>query len=263
MTSELIIDQSEKLFIIEDEEDTIQFKIKNNPLNDKASDTTSSSRVKNLMLVSQSNIKIRNISKEFISFRVKTTKTINYIVKPCYYVLSPNEILNLKIYFYLKIGENINSKGHKFKFEGFTIPVEEKNKEAKKLFNEYITKGKKVKGTVIKKYASFIEERNLLNSEIEDDIYLNNYDEDKKLDEFEDLKIEYCKLKGINENLRMEYFNIKKMMEMELKEKNKKCVRFMQFQYDVDVNNIEQPLSKKIFIISFIVSIIIGFFLIK
>ena len=61
----------------------------------------------------------------------------------------------------------------------------------------------------------------------------------------------------------MEYFNIKKMMEMELKEKNKKCVRFMQFQYDVDVNNIEQPLSKKIFIISFIVSIIIGFFLIK
>ena len=66
MTSELIIDQLEKLFIIEDEEDTIQFKIKNNPLDDNASDTTSSSRVKNLMLVSQSNIKIRNIKRVYI-----------------------------------------------------------------------------------------------------------------------------------------------------------------------------------------------------
>ena len=262
MTTELIMDQLEKLFIIEDEEDTIQFKINNNPLNDNTNDT-SSSRIKNLMLVSQSNIKIRNISKEYISFHVKTTKKINYIIKPSYYILSPNEILSLKIYFYINTGENINAKGHKFKFEGFVIPEEEKDKGAKKLFNEYITKRKKVKGTVIKKCASFIEERNVVNPEVEDDINLKKYDEDKKLDEFEDLKIEYCKLKGINENLRMEYFNIKKMMEMELKEKNNKCVRFMQFKYDVDVNNIDQPLSKKIIIICFIVSIILGFFLIK
>ena len=262
MTTELIMDQLEKLFIIEEEEDTIQFKINNNPLNDNTNDT-SSSRIKNLMLVSQTIIKIRNISKEFISFHVKTTKKINYIIKPSYYILSPNEILNLKIYFYINTGENINSKGHKFKFEGFVIPKEEKDKGAKKLFNEYITKRKKVKGTVIKKCASFIEERNVVNPEVEDDINLNKYDEDKKLDEFEDLKIEYCKLKGINENLRMEYFNIKKMMEMELKEQNNKCVRFMQFKYVIDVNNIDQPISKKIFIICFIVSIIIGFFLIK
>ena len=256
MTTELIMDQSEKLFVIENDEDTIQFKINSYSLNNNTNDT-SSSTIKNLILISQSNIKIRNISKEYISFHVKTTKKKNYIVRPSYSIISPNEILTIKIYLYINQGEILNTKGHKFKFEGFIISNEEKDEDAKKLYFDYISKGKKVKGTVVKKYASFIEERNIINN------IDNEYDEDKKLDEFEDLKVEYCKLKGINENLRMEYLNIKKMMELELKENNYKCVQFMQFKYDIDISNNNEVLSKKIFIICFIVSIIIGFILIK
>ena len=66
MISELKIDQSEKLFIIEDEEETIQFEIINNSLNANA-EHTSSSTIKNLILVSQTTIKIRNLSNEYIS----------------------------------------------------------------------------------------------------------------------------------------------------------------------------------------------------
>ena len=263
MNSELIINQSEKLFIIEDEDDTIQFKINNNSLNTNIEDT-SSSTIKDLILASQTKIKIRNISNEFISFRVKTTKKKNYIVKPCYYILSPKEILNIKIIYYIHRGENINTKGHKFKFEGFIISNDEKEENPKKLFLDYITKGKNVKGTVIKKYASFIEEQNMINSNIENEIEdLNKDDENKKFDEFEDLKIEYYKLKGKNENLRLEYFNLKKLMEMELTEKNNKCIQFMQFKYDINSDRNEKPVSANILIICFIISIILGFFLIK
>ena len=263
MNSELIINQSEKLFIIEDEDDTIQFKINNNSLNTNIEDI-SSSTIKDLILASQTKIKIRNISNEFISFRVKTTKKKNYIVKPCYYILSPKEILNIKIIYYIHRGENINTKGHKFKFEGFIISNDEKEENPKKLFLDYITKGKKVKGTVIKKYASFIEEQNMINSNIENEIEdLNKDDENKKFDEFEDLKIEYYKLKGKNENLRLEYFNLKKLMEMELTEKNNKCIQFMQFKYDINSDRNEKPVSANILIICFIISIILGFFLIK
>ena len=136
MNSELIINQSEKLFIIEDEDDTIQFKINNNSLNTNIEDT-SSSTIKDLILASQTKIKIRNISNEFISFRVKTTKKKNYIVKPCYYILSPKEILNIKIIYYINRGENINIKGHKFKFEEFIISKDEKEENPKKLFLDY------------------------------------------------------------------------------------------------------------------------------
>ena len=59
---------------------------------------------------------------------------------------------------------------------------------------EYISKRKKVLGTVIKKNASFINEINILDNYLNNDFgNLNKYGEDKRVDEFEDLRIEYCK----------------------------------------------------------------------
>ena len=120
---------------------------------------------------------------------------------------------------------------------------------------DYINQLKKVKGYVIKKLAIFINKN--------DEINLNNFDEDKIEDKFEDLKIEYCKLKGINENLKIEYMKIKKRMELEIKEKNNKCVKLMQFKYDIDINNKNQSFTKNIYFICFIVSVALGFFLMK
>ena len=269
MNSELIIDQTEKIFKIENEEETINFRLNtsslinnnNNYLNtNNSSLTLSTSSIskdlnQDLIEVSQTKIIIKSLSSEFICFRVKTTKKKYYVVSPCYYILSPNEILNIKISFYINPTEEINPKGHKFKFEGFIIPKEEKNHEAKKLFLDYISQLKKVKGYAIKKLAKFINKN--------DEINLNNFDEDKIEDKFEDLKIEYCKLKGINENLKIEYMKIKKRMELEIKEKNNKCVKLMQFKYDIDINNKNQPFTKNIYFICFIVSVALGFFLMK
>ena len=171
--------------------------------------------------------------------------------------------MNIKIYFYIDQKEKINPSEHKFKFEGFIISEKEKNKEPKNLFMNYISKRKKVKGTIIKKTASFINEINLMNDYINNEFgNLNKYGEDKRVDEFEDLRIEYCKLKGINENLKLEYLTIKKRFDLELKQikdKNGQCIENNN-SHEINNNNYN---IKKFYIICFIASIAIGFLLMK
>ena len=127
MNSELIIDQTGKIFKIENEEETINFRLNTSSLinnnnnylnNNNSSLTLSTSSIskdlnQDLIEVSQIKIIIKSLSPEFICFRVKTTKKKNYVVSPCYYFLSPNEILNIKISFYINPTEEINPKGHK------------------------------------------------------------------------------------------------------------------------------------------------------
>ena len=262
-SSELIlIEKAEKLFKIENEQDTIQFKINTiSSYNNKAINT--SFKEKDLKLVSQTELNIQNISNEFISFRIQSTKSKNYEINPSYCIISPKKIVNIKIYFYLQPKEKINQAEHKFKLEGFVIFSNEKNKEAKDLFMEYISKRKKVLGTVIKKNASFINEINMMDNYINNDFgNLNKYGEDKRVDEFEDLRIEYCKLKGINENLKLEYFTIKKRLDLELKEKNEKNVYSIQKNYESEKNN-NYIYTKRFYIICFFASIALGFFLMK
>jgi hypothetical protein len=56
--------------------------------------------------------------------------------------------------------EEVNEKGHKFKFEGFVIKESEKNKNIKNIFADYIKSGTKVRGNVVKKYVKFIDDNN-------------------------------------------------------------------------------------------------------
>ena len=262
-SSDLILsDQTEKIFKIENEPDTIQFKI-NSSFSYNNIDINSSTNTASLLLTSQTEINIRNISNEFVCFRIQSTKPTNYKINPDYSILTPKKILNIKIYFYIDQKEKINPSEHKFKFEGFIISEKEKNKEPKNLFMNYISKRKKVKGTIIKKSASFINEINLMNDYINNEFgNLNKYGEDKRVDEFEDLRIEYCKLKGINENLKLEYLTIKKRFDLELKQikdKNGQCIENNN-SHEINNNNYN---IKKFYIICFIASIAIGFFLMK
>ena len=262
-SSELIlIEKAEKLFKIENEQDTIQFKLNTiSLLNNKV--LNSSLKEKDLILASQTELNIQNISTEFISFRIQSSKSKNYKINPSYSIISPKQILNIKIYFYIQPTEKINPPEHKFKLEGFIIPSKEKNKDAKDLFLEYISKRKKVLGTVVKKNASFINEINIMDSYSNNDFgNLNKYREDKRVDEFEDLRIEHCKLKGINENLKLEYFTIKKRLDLELKEKNEKNRYYMEIKYENE-NNSNYLYTKKFYIICFFASIVLGFFLMK
>ena len=267
-SSELILtDKTEKLFKIENEKDTIQFELnKTSPYYNI--NINSSLNERNLILASQTELNIRNISNKFISFRIQATKPKNYKINPSYCIISPKKILNIKIYFYTHPKENINSTEHKSSLEGFIISSKEKDKDAKDLFLEYISKRKKVRGTVIIKNVLFINKVNMVNTYINNDFdndfsNLNKYGEDKRVDEYEDLRIEYCKLKGINENLKLEYFTLKKRMDLELKEKDKKSVDYMPNIYDDEIKKNNYLYTKNFYIICFFASIALGFFLMK
>lgn len=149
-----MIEKIENIYQIE--EDDIKFKINRNYINN----LLSSNVFQNINLISSSQIVVKNLSQEYISFRVKTTKKQNYTVEPSYFILNPSETKIINIYFYINKLEEINEKGHKFKFEGFVIKESEKNKNIKNIFADYIKSGTKVRGNVVKKYVKFIDDNN-------------------------------------------------------------------------------------------------------
>lgn len=145
MSSQLKIEQVENLYQIED--DNIKFKINRNYINN----LLSSNLFQNVNLISSSQIVVKNLSKEYVSVRAKTTKKQNYTVEPSYWILNPSEAKIINIYYYINKVEEINEKGNKFKFEGFVIKENEKDKNIKNIFADYIKSGTKVRGQVVKK----------------------------------------------------------------------------------------------------------------
>ena len=151
MSHELVMDESKQIFKLDKE--TITFKI-------DSSNISKLSSMKNshqFQALSEEDIHITNITSEFIALRTKTTKKENYSVHPIYCVIPPNSTQSLNIILYYKAGVKLDSKGHKFRFEGFIIPESQKNNEVKELFNDYIQKGIKVIGNKQKRYVKFIE----------------------------------------------------------------------------------------------------------
>jgi hypothetical protein len=149
-----MIEKIENIYQIE--EDDIKFKINRNYINN----LLSSNLFQNINLISSSQIVVKNLTTEYISLRVKTTKKQNYTVEPSYFILNPSETKLINIYYYINKMEEVNEKGHKFKFEGFVIKESEKNKNIKNIFADYIKSGTKVRGNVVKKYVKFIDDNN-------------------------------------------------------------------------------------------------------
>ena len=306
MSSQLMIEQIENLYQIE--EDDIKFKINRNYINN----LLSSNLFQNVNLISSSQIVVKNLSKEYVSVRVKTTKKQNYTVEPSYLILNPSETKIINIYYYINKVEEINEKGNKFKFEGFIIKENEKDKNIKNIFADYIKSGTKVRGKVIKKNVKFILDNNYeipnksiiqksysvsetssvysleenlkeLNSNSSDsilrkeDISLSgdkkdnyqinrNEENSKDVEELENLKIEYYKLKNNIDNLKMNYLNMKKRLELEQinnnnNNQNKQSLNYM-YDYDSPKNQ-KKTNPNYIFIFCFVASILIGFYLTK
>ena len=243
MNSKIIYDESEEIISIDEE--YITFKI------NKAEEK----KDHELKLISKTKIILRNLTLEYVAFRVRTTKKQFYKVIPTYYILSPKENKLLEIFYYFK---NENSQtdtnnDHKFKFEGFIISENDKNKGVKDLFYEYQQKNEKVKGTIIKKKVKFIEENdNGLT-------YYANEEDLKHIEKLEDLKIKYYKNKNIIDNLRINYDNIKTRLNLEYKSIENKNAKII---YNIPEIK-EKPISRNIFIFCFIAAILIGFFLTK
>ena len=155
MSFETLIDSSE---IFKIDQDIISFKMKSNNLN-TSSDPIAADEIY---------LNITNLTNNYLAFRTKTTKKSIYAVDPPYYIIPPNETKKLKIIFFNVPGEKLDPKGHKFRFEGFTILESEKNLYPKDLFTKYINEGKKIVGNIKKRSVKFIyenEDDNINNKE--------------------------------------------------------------------------------------------------
>ena len=145
MSSELIIDNSKEVFKLDKE--VISFNLNTENISEEEPIKSS--------LSSENEIKITNLTEDYLAFRTKTTKKLYYCVQPTYCIIPPKEIKSISIKFYLKEGEIPKLHGHKFKFEGFIISESEKDKEAKDLFNEYTLKNSPVVGNSHKTFVHF------------------------------------------------------------------------------------------------------------
>ena len=151
-----IIDTSQKLFSINKSE--LVFEITSNSSSNITESNVNSSTVSHYRInLGETSIIVTNLSSEYLSLRTMTTKKKNYSVYPSYIILPPNENKKLEVKYFVNFGEKVSNLGHKFKFEGFIIKSEEKNQDARTLFNEYISKKIPVKAYIIRASVKFIE----------------------------------------------------------------------------------------------------------
>ena len=126
----------------------------------------------NILLLSQGTekiskeieIKINNLSSEFIIIKIRTTKKNNYIMTPSSFVLSPKEENIIKIRFKRDEGEKLELKSHKIQFEGCIISQEDKDLNVDDLYKKYIKNGNKDVNNIIAKTYFFDKNGNNLSS---------------------------------------------------------------------------------------------------
>ena len=145
MSVELNLDNSREVFKLDKE--VLSFTLNSENISEKEPSKTS--------INIENDLKVTNLTEDYIAFRVKTTKKLYYSVQPTYCIIPPKEQKTIIIKFFLKEGEIPKLHGHKFKFEGFIIQEDEKEKEAKNLFNEYTQKGEQVFGNCQKTFVQF------------------------------------------------------------------------------------------------------------
>ena len=99
-------------------------------------------------------IKIINVSNNFIAIKIKTTKKNNYIMSPSSeFLIAPKEEQEVNIRFKREENEKLKLKSHKVLFEGIEIKEEDKNLTVKELFNKY-TKGENKVDIITKQLES-------------------------------------------------------------------------------------------------------------
>lgn len=144
MSAELLLDNSKEVFQLD--KDVLSFRLDTEDLSEVISKK---------LQKSENDVKVKNITDDYIAFRTKTTKKAYYSVEPVHCVIPPKGEQIVKISFSAKEGERIKLHGHKFRFEGFVIPADEKDKNAKDIFYEYTQKGVPVVGNSQRTFVQF------------------------------------------------------------------------------------------------------------
>ena len=146
MSIEKLLDTPKEIFKLDKE--ILSFKVDENKIKS----------IKEKEAICEEEIIITNLTSDYLAFKTMTTKRTIYSVDPSYCIIPPKADQKLKIQLYNIPGEKLEPKGHKFRFEGFTILESEKDSDAKVLFNEYIKKGNTLVGNILKRNVQFAHE---------------------------------------------------------------------------------------------------------
>jgi hypothetical protein len=290
MSSEIIFDSSSPIITIN--QSSLVFKINQNYFQ-----TQSQIEVppNTLSPLSHTELLLTNLTSSYVAYRARITKKKYYSVEPSHMVLPPNSNITIKITFYHNFKLPFPPKDHKFRFEGIVIPNNMKRMDAWKIYEEFYKNNTEVKGNSIRKIAEFIFDDNYTQDFSEENPKLsfsqsiNNIDDingtasiytnalgvsnerpsrislkntKKNLGRInKEETVDPVKLKAECENMETEYNNNVKELN-ELKQKINNITAKNKFRYVVpDINF--SSVNKKMVIMLFAASFLLGFFLTK
>ena len=283
MSTEIIFDSTSPVITIN--QSSLIFKINQKDFQTQSQFPQNSN---NLSPLSQTEILLTNLTSSYVAYRSRITKKKFYQVEPSHMILPPNSNITIKITFFYNYTLPLPPQGHKFRFEGIVIPNNMKRTDAWKIYEEYSKNKTKVKGNSIRKVAEFIfdnnykanfsEENNKLEfsqsiNNISDfsgtaSIYTNALGKSNERPSRISLKNMKKNLEGVYRGETFDFMKIQNEYNDNLKELNdlKQKINELnaknKFRYVVPDKNFSS-VNKKMVILLFGVSFLLGFFLTK
>ena len=283
MSEEIIFDSSSPVITIN--QSSLIFKI-----NQKNFQTQSQlpQNSNSLSPLSQTEILLTNLTSSYVAYRSRITKKKFYQVEPSHMILPPNSNITIKITFFHNFSLPFPPQGHKFRFEGIMIPNNMKRTDAWKIYEEFSKNKTEVKGNSIRKVAEFVfdnnykanfsEENNKLEysqsiNNISDfngtaSIYTNALGKSNERPSRISLKNMKKNLEGVYRGEAFDFMKIQNEYNDNLKELNdlKQKINELnaknKFRYVVPDKDFSS-VNKKMVILLFGVSFLLGFFLTK
>lgn len=283
MSEEIIFDSSSPVITIN--QSSLVFKI-----NQKYFQTQSQlpQNSNSLFPLSQTEILLTNLTSSYVAYRSRITKKKFYQVEPSHMILPPNSNITIKITFFHNFSLPFPPQGHKFRFEGIMIPNNMKRTDAWKIYEEFSKNKTEVKGNSIRKVAEFVfdnnykvkfsEENNKLEysqsiNNISDfngtaSIYTNALGKSNERPSRISLKNMKKNLEGVHRGEAFDFMKIQNEYNDNLKELNdlKQKINELnaknKFRYVVPDKDFSS-VNKKMVILLFGVSFLLGFFLTK
>ena len=283
MSTEIIFDSSSPVITIN--QSSLIFKI-----NQKYFQTQSQlpQNSNSLFPLSQTEILLTNLTSSYVAYRSRITKKKFYQVEPSHMILPPNSNITIKITFFHNFSLPFPPQGHKFRFEGIMIPNNMKRTDAWKIYEEFSKNKTEVKGNSIRKVAEFVfdnnykvkfsEENNKLEysqsiNNISDfngtaSIYTNALGKSNERPSRISLKNMKKNLEGVYRGEAFDFMKIQNEYNDNLKELNdlKQKINELnaknKFRYVVPDKDFSS-VNKKMVILLFGVSFLLGFFLTK
>ena len=238
--------------------------------------------------LSQTEILLTNLTSSYVAYRSRITKKKFYQVEPSHMILPPNSNITIKITFFHNFSLPFPPQGHKFRFEGIMIPNNMKRTDAWKIYEEFSKNKTEVKGNSIRKVAEFVfdnnykvkfsEENNKLEysqsiNNISDfngtaSIYTNALGKSNERPSRISLKNMKKNLEGVYRGEAFDFMKIQNEYNDNLKELNELKQKINElnaknkFRYVVPDKDFSS-VNKKMVILLFGVSFLLGFFLTK